>query len=157
MRMALSLKVSTGPLTQELLVKKFVLILMFLFSSTLFAETMKIEGFCTSETSGSWRNFKYYSTFNGCRSKSSAAISNADDDKYGPDVGLYTGTRTLSDTKDTYSVTRKVSGRVKEIIRLVFANSTGNTTGSLTYYEGSKKQTITVRCDVRDYEYAECN
>lgn len=135
--------------------KTIMLSLICFFSSTLFAGTaMKLEGTChgtlKNRTSVS---FNYYSSFNGCRDKSSAAISFTS----GIDSGLYTGTRNLG-TNDVYSFNvKEARQKSKELVRLTFANSTGNTGGTLRYIDdNSKLQSIKVRCEIRDYEYGEC-
>ncbi len=116
-----------------------------LFSSSAFSLSMKLEGNCAGKlANGTSIAFQYYSNFNGCKNTASAAISY----EQGYD-GMTTGKRSLSDSSDTYTF-----GKTK----VVFANSTGNTTGKFRYTDkrGDRKSVI-LQCDVRDYEYAECN
>ena len=123
-----------------------VTLLSLAFSSMALAGTsMKVEGSCSGKLSdGSAVSYTYYSNFNGCKSVSSAAVS------FGKGIeGLYTGTRSFTDSSDNYSL---------GAFRLSFANSTGNTTGKLTYKDPSTgaTKTVKVECSVRDYEYSDC-
>jgi hypothetical protein len=58
--------------------------------------------------------------------------------------GIFKGKRSFTDTQDIYDL----SGGHK----LIFKNSTGNTSGTINYAD----KTLPVRCEVRDYEYADC-
>ncbi len=105
---------------------------------------MKLEGNCAGKLAdGTSIAFQYYSNFNGCKNTASAAISY----EQGYD-GMTTGKRSLRETSDTYTFGKA---------NLVFANSTGNTSGKFRYNDrrGDRKS-VTLQCDVRDYEYAEC-
>ncbi len=107
--------------------------------------SMKVEGSCSGTLSnGQAVSYTYYSNFNGCKSSASGAVSF----KKGLE-GLHTGTRSFTDSSDIYNL-----GSYK----LTFANSTGNTTGKLTYKDPSTGATKTAKmtCSVRDYEYSEC-
>ena len=107
--------------------------------------SMKVEGNCSGKLAdGSDISYTYYSNFNGCKKVSTSAVS-----FQGGLEGLYTGTRAFSKSSDIYKF---------YAYTLVFANSTGNTTGKLTYrdQETKKKHTITLQCEVRDYEYGDC-
>lgn len=106
---------------------------------------MKIEGTCTGRLKNNTPvNFSYYSDFDGCKNKSNGAISfNGDDDK-----GLRTGERTFKNSQDIYNFND---------VKLAFADSTGNTSGVLTYKDEERKsQKVEVQCEIRDYEYADC-
>lgn len=106
---------------------------------------MKIEGNCSGKLAdGADISYTYYSDFNGCKKVSTAAVS-----FQGGLEGLNTGTRAFSKSSDIYKFYKYT---------LTFANSTGNTTGKLTYRdpETNKKHTITLQCEVRDYEYTDC-
>ncbi len=89
-------------------------------------------------------SFKYYSDFDGCKEKSAAAISYND---AGEDRGLVTGTRTLK-SRDVYNFAGN---------RLSFENSTGITSGTLSYLneESGEREEVIVQCEVREYSYAE--
>lgn len=107
---------------------------------------MKIEGTCAGTLSdGSAVSYTYYSNFDGCRKISKAAISFTAGIE-----GLFTGKRSFTDSQDIY----ELNGGYK----LIFANSTGNTSGSLTYPVGSgrKMETVNIQCQARDYEYQDC-
>ena len=84
------------------------------------------------------------SNFNGCKKVSTSAVSF----QSGLD-GLSTGTRSFTDSSDNY---------VFNSYKLSFANSTGNTTGKLSYKDEStgRIKSVKVSCDVRDYEYTDC-
>lgn len=105
---------------------------------------LKTEGSCTGNLQdGTPVSFTYYSNFNGCKNVSKSGISFHS----GLD-GLYTGSRTLKGGKDYYNFPGH---------DLTFKDSTGNTSGALGYRDASnQRHVITVQCDVRDYEYAEC-
>ncbi len=115
------------------------------FSSSSFALSMKIEGNCAGKLAdGTSVAFQYYSNFNGCKNTASAAITY----EQGYD-GMTTGKRSLTDNADTYTF-----GKTK----VVFANSTGNTSGKFRYTDKrGDRRSVTLQCDVRDYEYGECN
>lgn len=108
---------------------------------------MKIEGSCSGTLAdGTAVSYTYYSNFDGCRKVSNAAVSFSAGFE-----GLYTGKRSFTDTQDIYQLN---SG-----YKLVFANSTGNTTGKLIYpseLNRRKVRTVQMQCEVRDYEYGEC-
>lgn len=106
--------------------------------------SMKLEGSCSGTMAdGTEISLNYYSDFDGCKdvSKSAVAFSSGIE-------GLFTGERTFTDAKDNYTFPEQ---------RLSFANSTGNTTGTLkvTNHQG-EPETVNLQCDVRDYEYADC-
>ncbi len=118
--------------------KAFFLALV-LSTSFASAASMKIEGTCNGKLGDeSPVAFKYYSNFDGCKEKSSAAIVFRVGD-------LKTGTRSFTEDKDIYAFTNA---------KLYFKNSTGNTSGRLSV---NGKNYVTVQCEVRDYEYlSEC-
>jgi len=120
----------------------FITTVALLLSLPLAAGTsMKIEGTCTGKLlNGKAVSFTYYSNFDGCQSTSQAAVSFNKGFE-----GLFTGTRSFTDTQDIYKLN---SG-----FKLIFANSTGNTSGTLFY---PLKKKIKVQCEVRDYEYGDC-
>lgn len=104
--------------------------------------TMKLEGTCAGNLAdGTAVSFNYYSDFNGCKIDSKSAVTFSSGIE-----GLYTGKRTLG-AEDVHSYPEH---------RLSFANSTGNTEGTLQYTDRQgSQQKVKVQCDVRDYEYAE--
>ncbi|WPU66853.1 hypothetical protein [Peredibacter starrii] len=127
--------------------KFFISTLFVLFSmNNLYAGTnMKVEGTCTGQLkNGQPVSISYYSDFDGCKAKSNGAISfNGEENS-----GLRTGERSFKNDKDLYDF---------DDVKLVFANSTGNTTGSLTYSdENNQTQHVELQCEVRDYEYMDC-
>lgn len=106
---------------------------------------MKEEGSCTGKLrNGTPVSYTYYSNFNGCKSVSTSAVQFSSGFE-----GLLTGTRSFSETSDNYTFNS---------FKLSFANSTGNTTGKLTYKDPSTgyTKTVTLQCEVRDYEYSDC-
>ncbi len=116
--------------------------------------SMKLEGTCrATQLDRTVKTFKYFSSFNGCKNKSSAAYTTKTGDS------VLTGVREFVGDKDVYTFS---TGTVEDTIRLTFANSTGNTSGTMTYYDDTlgeqapRKRTIKVTCEIRDYEYAEC-
>lgn len=119
--------------------------LAFSFSG-LSATTMKIEGSCQGNLdNGEAVAFTYYSNFDGCKNKSTSAVSFSQ----GLGNNLYTGQRSFTESWDIY--------RFQKNVRLTFKNSTGNTSGKLRYQdENGTTRLVQVQCEVRDYEYAEC-
>lgn len=106
--------------------------------------SMKLEGSCSGTMAdGTAVSLNYYSDFDGCKDVSKAAVTFTSGIE-----GLFTGKRTFTDSKDNYSFPEQ---------RLSFANSTGNTSGTLkaTNAQG-ESETVNLQCDVRDYEYADC-
>lgn len=103
---------------------------------------MKLEGACTGIlVDGTPVSFNYYSDFNGCGDTSKSAVTFTSGIE-----GLFTGERVLGE-KDVHTYPQH---------RLTFANSTGNTDGTLQYTDSEgTKQNVQVQCDIRDYEYAE--
>lgn len=111
-------------------------------TNTEAGSSMKLEGTCTgSLADGTEVGMNYYSDFDGCKKTSKSAVTFTSGIE-----GLFTGTRTLAQ-EDVHSYPQH---------RLTFANSTGNTEGTLQYTDTQGvKQSVKVLCDVRDYEYAE--
>jgi hypothetical protein len=105
----------------------------------------KIEGSCNGGlVNGTPVSFTYYSDYNGCQKISKSAVTFTSGFE-----GLFTGNRKFKNGKDLYSFPKH---------GLSFANSTGNTSGELRYTdEANTRQVITVQCEVRDYEYSECD
>lgn len=103
---------------------------------------MKLEGSCTGNLAdGTAVSFNYYSDYNGCIDTSKSAVTFTSGIE-----GLFTGERKLGE-KDVHTYPQH---------RLSFANSTGNTEGTLHYTDAQgARQSVKVLCDVRDYEYAE--
>lgn len=139
--------------------KTLTITLAFLFSaSTSFAGTaMNMEGSCSGKlTSQSSVRFTYYSNFDGCKAKSSAAVSFESGNVLGD--GLITGSREFIGEDDIYTFTTTESGRTREQVRLTFANMTNQTSAKMRYRnpETGKYKTITLKCDIRNYEYAGC-
>ncbi|MBA2404772.1 MAG: hypothetical protein H0V66_08375 [Bdellovibrionales bacterium] len=119
-----------------------------LCSSAFAGTNMKIEGSCSGKLAdGTAVSYTYYSNFDGCKKASNAAISFSSGFE-----GLFTGKRSFTSKSDIYNLN---SG-----YKLRFANSTGNTSGRLTYADYStgvkKTKTVQMQCEVRDYEYGEC-
>lgn len=115
------------------------------FSSLSYGSSLKIEGTCSGKLAdGSDISYTYYSNFNGCKKKSVAAVNFTSGIE-----GLFTGTRSFTRSSDIYAFNG---------YKLIFANSTGNTTGKLNYkdIETNKTKTVTLQCEVRDYEYNDC-
>lgn len=133
---------------------KFIISSLFLLTASLsFAGTnLKLEGTCNgSFKNGTPVSFTYHSNFNGCKNTSTGAIAFTDGSGK-----VLTGVRTLG-SKDVYSFKIKEGKKTREHVRLTFANSTGNTEGSIRYLnENNKIQTATVSCEIRDYEYGDC-
>ena len=116
-----------------------------LLSSAFAGTSMKVEGSCSGKLlDGTDISYTYYSNFNGCKKISTSAVSFQSGIE-----GLFTGTRSFTDSSDNYSFTN---------YKIVFKNSTGNTTGKLTYKDArtGKSKTVTLQCEVRDYEYGDC-
>jgi hypothetical protein len=137
---------------------KKILLSCCLTSFTSFAlaagTAMNLEGSCTGTSSdGSQISLTYYSDFDGCQEVSQAALVY----HQGPE-GLFTGTRSFKGERDVYSFRQEVNGKRQEHLRLSFANSTGQTSGSLRYLneETGKKEKIQLQCQIRDYHYLEC-
>lgn len=125
---------------------KFILSFVVLFFSfSAWSVSMKLEGSCAGKlANGSDVAFQYYSNFNGCTRSAKAAISYEQGRE-----GLTTGTRSFTEKSDIYTFGKT---------RIVFANLTGNTSGRFHYTDSrGYKKSVTLQCDVRDYEYAECN
>lgn len=125
--------------------KSIITVLVIFFSTSSFSSAMKREGNCAGKlANGSPIAFQYYSSFDGCKNSAKAAISF----DHGRD-GMVTGKRSLSERSDSYAFGK---------IALVFANSTGNTSGKYRYIDRrGDKRSVTLQCDVRDYEYGECH
>lgn len=125
---------------------RFILPLIALFFLAAFdvsAAVQKLEGSCQGRLhNGKSVSFKYYSDFNGCKQKSSSAISYSGSDT------LRTGTRRFTETSDIYEFSS---------IKLTLANSTGNTSAYYHYKDANGgTRRVKVQCEVRDYEYGEC-
>lgn len=113
---------------------------LILCTQSALAESMKLEGSCTGNLSnGTVISYSYYSNYDGCKKVSRASVSFTAGIK-----GVYKGKRSFTDSQDVYAL----HGGYK----LIFANSSGNTTGILV----KPGETVKVQCKVRDYEYPEC-
>lgn len=128
----------------------FLILLSFLIfniistASAATGSSMKTEGSCTGNmVDGTVVSFTYYSNFNGCKKISKSAVSfNSGID------GLFTGSRSFKNGFDIYSFPKH---------GLIFADSTGNTSGKLRYTdEAQNRQVVEVQCEIRDYEYTDC-
>lgn len=121
-----------------------------LFTLNAEAATMKFEGQCSGTLKdGTPVSYTYYSNFDGCKNRSRAAVTFHE----GLALDLHTGVRSFSNGKDIYSFKQDK----KEVVRLTFADSTGNTSGALTYTDlEGEKQTVELSCMVRDYSYGDC-
>lgn len=122
----------------------FALSLVFI-STTQAATSMKVEGSCSGTLKdGTEVSYTYYSNYNGCKKISTAALNFTSGIE-----GLFTGKRSFTRKSDLYTFNG---------YQLRFANSTGNTSGKLTYrdFTSNEKTTVTLQCEVRDYEYADC-
>lgn len=106
--------------------------------------TMKMEGSCSGKlANGAPVSFDYFSNFNGCRNSARAAIAYRESAER-----MQTGLRSFTASSDIFTFGKT---------RLVFANSTGNTSGKFSYIDSrGKRRTVVLQCDVRDYEYGEC-
>ncbi len=106
----------------------------------------KLEGKCSGELEdGSVVAFSYFSDYEGCQGNILSSI------KFSPQSGLghLKGKRTFANDKDIYEF--------KKNYKLTFEDSTGNISGVLDYSDvHGDKQSITVQCSIRDYEYADC-
>lgn len=121
-----------------------------LFTLNAGAATMKMEGQCSGTLKdGTAVSYTYYSNFDGCKNRSRAAVTFHE----GLALDLHTGVRSFSNGKDIY----KFKQDKKEVVRLTFADSTGNTSGELTYTDTEgEKQTVELSCMIRDYSYGDC-
>ena len=131
--------------------KKFFLVIMATLATSFMVEAgtnMNLEGSCKGKLHDNTPvSFSYYSDFDGCKEKSQAGITFNKSNKALGQI-LSTGQRYFTDTQDIYSFKDK---------KLSFANMTGNTSGKLTYKDqNGKTRTVTVSCEIRNYEYAEC-
>lgn len=135
--------------------KSLITTLLFVVTTSTFAGTaMKLEGNCSGALKdGSPVSFTYYSNFDGCREKSTAAVSFS----AGNNQGLNTGKRSFEAGRDIYRFNVVENGKEKQAVRISFADSTGNTSGKLTYLDqNNSRKTVVVQCEIRDYEYSEC-
>ncbi|MBA2404819.1 MAG: hypothetical protein H0V66_08615 [Bdellovibrionales bacterium] len=119
-----------------------------LLSFSTFAQSqseLKVEGNCKGDLrDGSKVSFTYYSNFNGCQQKINAAI------KLSPSFGsqYVKGKREFENSQDIYTMND---------YRITFKDSTGNTSGVFSYLDVvGKRQSVDVQCEIRDYEYDEC-
>jgi hypothetical protein len=121
-----------------------------LFTLSAGAHTMKLEGKCSGTLQdGTTVSYTYYSNFDGCKNRSRAAVTFHE----GLALDLHTGVRSFSKGKDIYQFKQNK----KEVVRLTFADSTGNTSGELTYTdEQGQNQTVQMSCMIRDYSYEDC-
>ncbi len=104
--------------------------------------TLKIEGTCSGTLKdGSTVNLTYYSNFDGIKDVSQSAVTFT-----GALEGLFTGTRQFKQGKDIYTFPGA---------KLIFLDSTGNTSGTLQYSQEEIQQSVDIQCEIRDYEYAE--
>lgn len=104
--------------------------------------TLKVEGSCYGTLKdGSTVNLTYYSNFDGIKDVSQSAVTFT-----GALEGLFTGTREFKQGKDIYTF----SGT-----KLIFLDSTGNTSGTLQYSKEEVQQSVEIQCEIRDYHYAE--
>lgn len=104
--------------------------------------TLKIEGSCSGILKdGSTVSLTYYSNFDGIKDVSQSAVTFT-----GALEGLFTGTRKFIQGKDIYTFPGT---------KLIFLDSTGNTSGILQYSQEEIRQSVEIQCEIRDYEYAE--
>lgn len=131
--------------SQEVIqMKKIIFAFVLLFSAQAFSLSLNLQGNCNGHlANGTPVAFGYYSNFNGCQKSAKAAIS-----YQGERDNMITGTRSFTDKSDIYTFGK---------LRLIFKNSTGNTTGRYYYNDsrGSRKSVV-LQCEVRDYEYGDC-
>jgi hypothetical protein len=118
---------------------------------------MKYEGSC----SGTLRDnspirLNLYSDFDGCKNHSQAAFSTISAE--GQSEKVTTGERKFVQDQDIYEFEVGSSDHQKKVAHLAFANTTGNTSVEYQYYDEMEQdyQTVTLMCEVRDYEYPEC-
>lgn len=122
---------------------------LFLLGIVTFANAggeQKLEGKCSGQLEdGSQVGFSYFSNYEGCQGNISSSI------KFSSESGLgyHQGKRTFANQKDIYSF--------KSRYQLTFEDSTGNISGVLDYFDvQGERQSITVQCEIRDYEYEDC-
>jgi hypothetical protein len=107
---------------------------------------LDIEGSCSGALlDGTSVSYTYYSNYDGCRKVSRAAITFTSGLR-----GHYRGKRSFTTTEDIYSF--------RGGFKLIFANSTGNTSGTLVYPDeaSGEKKFVTLQCSIRNNEYADC-
>jgi len=107
---------------------------------------LDIEGSCSGALlDGTSVSYTYYSNYDGCRKVSRAAITFTSGLH-----GHYKGKRSFTTTEDIYSF--------RGGFKLIFANSTGNTSGTLVYPDepSGQKKSVTLQCSIRNNEYADC-
>lgn len=106
---------------------------------------LKPEGTCSGTLAdGTSVSLTYYSNFDGCKKTSKGAVA-----FHSGIEGLITGSRSFKSGKDYYNFPKN---------DLTFADSTGNTSGKLGYRDDQNvRHVVVLQCDVRDYEYADCN
>lgn len=129
------------------------IIVVFSINNSFAGTSQKLEGSCSGTLKdGTAISYEYFSNFDGCKKVSTAVVSFTAGRE-----GLYTGKRSFKGGKDIYSFMIKEGRRSKEHVRLTFADSTGNTSGSIRYLNDSGKfSTVQMSCEVRDYEYSDC-
>lgn len=130
-----------GTNKENFFMKTLTAIVVFALAPVCFSRTtMNLEGNCTGTLKdGSAVAFSYYSDFDGCKSKSRAAIV------YSEGGGLVTGSRSFKNGKDAYAFGTG---------QLSFKDFTGEVSGTLQTAEG---ESVPVQCQIRNYEYAtEC-
>lgn len=123
--------------------KTFIALVWFASTSLAHAGSLNLQGNCTGKTlSGMDVALTYYSDYDGKKKESEAAVSFTEGRQ-----GLQTGKRAFKGSQDIYQF---------EDVKLSFKNSTGNTSGLLTYTDetdGKTKRTVELQCEIRDYEY----
>jgi hypothetical protein len=127
-----------------LIVLSFIVLNLVTNAKAATGSALKTEGACSGNLAdGTPVSFNYYSNFNGCKKVNKGAITF----HTGID-GLFTGSRTFKASKDVYNFPRH---------DLTLNDSTGNTSAKLGYRDAdNKRHTVTVQCEVRDYEYSDC-
>ncbi len=127
-----------------LIILSFIILNLITNAKASAGSSLKLEGTCQGKLKdGSPVAFRYYSNFNGCVNVSKGGVTFTKGLE-----GLLTGTRSFQDGKDIYSFPSH---------RITFADSTGNTSGKFRYKDDHGVfHTVTVTCEIRDYEYSEC-
>lgn len=131
---------------------KFFCAGLILFGIVSFANAsgdQKLEGKCSGRfADGLQVGFSYFSNYEGCQGNISSSIKFTSESG----LGFHKGKRTFENQKDIYSFNSQ-----QDIYQLTFEDSTGNISGVLDYFDlQGERQSITVQCEIRDYEYGDC-
>lgn len=127
-----------------LIVLSFIILNLITHAKASTGSSLRLEGSCRGTLKdGSPIVFSYFSNFNGCSNRARAAVNFTSGIE-----GLLTGRRAFSGDKDIYSFPDH---------KIILKNSTGNTDARFHYKDmEGKSRSVTVQCEIRDYEYADC-